>query len=233
MGNILDVRDYLRDNVSNEMLAAATKKVIGGNRDAARGIGADVKEGKYAKQAARDLFPYLRRARIESCLLDLTTEFPNIKVTAQLNKTCTNYHTRIVAGNVIMTASAVLKPKGIVREADYRNNYAGPQLRFGTDSSKNFVPVELDTSSSDELLYGIILYCPAENNRFEIGSVHLGFPNWNCTKYVDCIDLMKLFPETTRKTEVEQIQDEATVKLLLDDEEIFSLRGEQATDERV
>ena len=230
MGNILDIRDYLRANVSDELLAATTKKVIGSNRDAARGIGADVEDGKYTKHVARDLFPQVRRARIETCFFGLVSQFPDITVTSQLNKTGTNYHTRIRSGNLIMTASAVLTPRGLAREADFRNNYAGPQLRFDIDSHQNLSQVAMDSSMYSELLYGIILYCAAKNNPFEIGSVHLAFPDTTCTRYQDCVDLMNLFPETTKKTEVEQVQDQAIVNLLVDDEEIFTQRREVTTE---
>lgn len=131
-----------------------------------------------------------------------------------------------------MTASAVLTPYGIVREAEFRNNYVGPQMRlFDPDNKSNLTVPKFDMEpSSNDLLYGIILYCAADNNRFEIGSVRVGFPNAACTTYVDKMDLMRLFPETTKKTEVEQIQDQAIVNLLLDEEEIFSTREERSTD---
>ena len=83
------------------------------------------------------------------------------------------------------------------------------------------------------LLYSIVLYCAADHNRFEIGSVCVGFPNTDCTTYVDKMDLMRLFPETTKKTDVEQIQDQAIVNLLLDEEAIFSERAERSTDGKI
>ena len=232
MGNILDAKGFFRANVSDEILANIVKNIQGGTRDAASRICDHVKEGVYTKHVARDLFPYNRRGTIETRLFDLSSEFSNVTVTSELNKTLTNYHTLIRVGNVVMTASAVLTPWGIVREADFRNDYSGPQIRlFNLDNESNLSVAQfVEEPSSDDLLYGIILYCAADNNRFEIGSVRVGFPNTDCTKYVDKMDLMRLFPETTKKTDVEQIQDQAIVNLLLDEEEIFSAREERSTD---
>ena len=234
MGNIPDAKGFFRANVSDEILATIVKKIQGGTRDAASRIYDHVKEGVYTKHVARDLFPYNRRATIETRLFDLSSEcskFSNLTVTSELNKTRTNYHTLIRVGNVVMTASAVSTPYGIVTEADFRNDYAGPQMRlFNLDNESNLSVAQfVEEPSSDDLLYGIILYCAAHNNPFEIGTVRVGFPNTNCTKYVDKMDLMRLFPETTKKTGVEQIQDQAIVNLLLDEEEIFSAREERST----
>ncbi len=76
MGNILNHREYFFSNVPNDVLGGIVRKVVGGTRDAAQGIGSDVKEGRYTKHAARDLFPYTRRGRIETCFFDLSSEFP-------------------------------------------------------------------------------------------------------------------------------------------------------------
>ncbi len=223
VGNITDIKGFFRANVPDEVLERIVKKIQGGTRDAAKRISEDVKEGIYTKQVARDLFPHTRRGMIETRLFGLDSDFPEVTVTSQLNKTETNYHTLVRAGNVIMTASSVQIPYGIVREANFRNNYAGPQTRFDIDSLSNLSIVEfIEEPDNDDVLYGIILYCAASNNRFEISSVRVGFPNYNCTRYLDKIDVMRLFPTTTTKTEVEKIQDQAIVDLLLDEEEIFS-----------
>lgn len=221
MGQILDPKAHLRANVADDILRAMAKKILGGNRDAAAGLWADVKEAKYTRQVARDLFPHVRRARIESCLFDLGSEFPGISVTSQLNSRRNYHHTKIRCGNVITTASAVLTPLAIVREAEFRNQYAGAQLRAEIDRDNNLSQVAINLSSPDELLYGIILYCPSENNRLQISSIHIGFPNWSCSSYIDHIDLLRLFPETITKTPVEEVQDRAIVELLLDEEELL------------
>ena len=220
-GQVTDVRGWFNDNVSDELLKATVEKVLGGNRDAAIGISSNVKDGTYTRSVAKDLFPHIRRARIESCLFGLESEFPSISVQSLLNSTKSHYHTRIRSGNVILTASSVLTPRGLVREAEFRNHYASAQFKFDINQYGTLSPVTLELASSDELLYGIILYCPAEGNRFEIGSIHLGFPNQDCTGYVDCVDLMKVFPNALKRTEVEEIQDQAIVKLLLEQAEAF------------
>ena len=110
MGNILDAKGFFRANVSDEILAAIVKKIQGGNRAAASRICGDVDKGIYTKHVARDVFPYNRRGTIETRLFDLDSEFSDVTVTSELNKTGTNYHTLIRVGNVIMTASSVLTP---------------------------------------------------------------------------------------------------------------------------
>ena len=235
MGNIVDTKGYFRANVSDEMLATIVKKIQGGTRDAARRTCDYVKDGIYTKHVARDLFPHARRAAVETCLFDLAVEFPLVKVASRPNKTLSSYHTEIRVGNVVMTASAVLTPYGMVREADFRNSYAGPQIRlFDLDWKSNLTVAKFEEQpSDDDLVYGIILYCAADRNRFEIGSVRVGFPNEDCSAYRDKMDLMRLFPETARKTDVEQIQDQAVVNLLLDEDGIFSPYENQSTDERI
>ena len=152
MGNIRDAKGFFRANVSDEILAAIVKKIQGGNRDAASRICGDVNEGIYTKHVARDLFPYNRRGTIETRLFDLDSEFSHVRVTSELNKTGTNYHTLIRVGNVIMTASAVLAPYGIVRDASFRNRYAGLQMRlFDLDNESNLsAPQFVEEPSSDD-----------------------------------------------------------------------------------
>ena len=232
MGNIVDAKRFFRANVDDQILAAIVKKIQGGTRDAAKQMCDQVKEGSYTKNVARDLFPHVRRATVETRFFDLASEIPIVEVSSWPNKTLNNNHTVIRVGSVVMTASAVLTPYGMVREADFRNSYAGPQMRlFDLDDKSNFrVPIFEKRPSDDDLLYGIVLYCAAENNRFEIGSVRVGFPNAACTAYRDKMDLMRLFPETAKKTEVEQIQDQAIVNLLLEEGDTFPVQEKQRTE---
>ena len=230
-----ELKFSFRANIPDDVLASAVKHIHGGTRDAARRICESVLEGTYTKQVARDLFPHIRRAAIESRLFTLSTEYQDVIVTSRLNKTKNHHHTLIRVGQVLMTASSVLTPYGIVREADFRNSYAaGPQMRFDIDSRSSLSVVSRDDEESiDDLLYGIILYCPADNNRFEIGSIVVGFPNHDCSRYVDRLDLLRLFPETAKKTEVELIEDQAVVDLLLDEEETMVQPDESTTGERL
>ena len=235
MGNIIDTKGFFRANVPDEILATIVKTIREGTRDAARRIRDHVEEGIYTRHVARDLFPHTRRATVETRLFDLASEFPLVKVASRPNRALNNCHTEIRVGNVIMTASAVLTPYGMVREADFRNGYAGPQMRlFNLDGKSNLTVAQFERHpSDDDLLYAIILYCAAYNNRFEIGSVRVGFPNEDCTAYRDRMDLMRLFPETTKKTDVEQIEDQAIVNLLLDENELLPPYEHQSTDERI
>ena len=233
MGNFVDAKGFFRANVTDEILASMVKTIHRGNRDAAGRICDQVKEGIYSKYVARDLFPHTRRATIETRLFDLSFEFPNVTVTSQPNKTLNNYHTEIRVGNVVMTVSAVLTPYGMVREADFRNRYAGPQIRlFDLYSMNNLITPRFEKEPSNgDVLYGIVLYCAAENNRFEVGAVCVGFPNNDCTAYRDKMDLMRLFPETAKKTDVEEIQDQAVVNLLLDEGDMAHLQENPSFDE--
>ena len=228
-----DLKDFFQANVPDLVLTSVVKHIHDGTRDAARRICESVEEGAYTKQVARDLFPHVRRAAIESRLFNLSTEYHDVMVTSRLNRTKNHHHTLIRMGQVLITASAVLTPYGIVREADFRNSYAaGPQMRFDIDARSSLAVVSRDEGSIDELLYGIILYCPAENNRFEIGSIVVGFPNHDCTKYIDRLDLLRLFPETAKRTEVELIEDQAVVNLLLDEDMTVIQPDESTTGER-
>ena len=143
MGQVTDVRGWFNDNVSDELLKATVEKVLGGNRDAAIGISPNVKDGTYTRSVAKDLFPHIRRARIESCLFGLESEFPSISVQSLLNSTKSHYHTRIRSGNVILTASSVLTPRGLVREAEFRNHYASAQFKFDINQYGTLSPVTL------------------------------------------------------------------------------------------
>ena len=233
MGNFVDAKGFFRANVGDEILASVVRTIHRGNRDAARRICEQVKEGVYSKHVARDLFPHTRRASIETRLFDLTSEFPDVRITSHPNRTLNSYHTEIRVGKVVMTASSVLTPYGMVREAEFRNRYAGPQMRlFNLDSMNQLMIPRFEKDPSDnDVLYAIVLYCAAENNRFEVGTVCVGFPNNDCTAYRDKMDLMRLFPETVKKTDVEQIQDQAVVNLLLDEEEIAHSREKLSKDE--
>ena len=139
-----------------------------------------------------------------------------------------NSHVVIRFKNVVLTASQVQEISKIVRPARFRKEYAAIaggnhgwiQMSFDIGIDNSFYILKYDLSRVyDGKIYGIILYESSPRSASRIGSVAIGFPNSNCSRYVDVVRLNGLSSNRV-SAEEEEIQDLAHVELLLRNDEI-------------
>ena len=87
---------------------------------------------------------------------------------------------------------------------------------FTIDSCNSLVVGEHDLSVLERgHIYGILFYSPASDNPLGVGYIGIGFPDHTCTRYVEVLNLTKLFPSAAVTTAVERVEDLAAVEMLL------------------
>lgn len=139
---------------------------------------------QYPDEEAHDLRGHVRRAKLEYQLRELSTRFPKIRASVQLNEKRTSYFTSLYSGDVVITANQVQHPKVIVRRALFRKTYAqGTQLHL-------WDKVELPEG---EYLYAILLHGEDPLNARRPGFAHIAFPNSECNGYITRINLFAKF----------------------------------------
>lgn len=217
---------FLR-RVPNDVLIELVTSIRQGTRDAGEWLCQAVNTGRYSRPNARDVFPYERRAHVETRLERLPQNFARLSVESRLNRV-RNCHQLIRMPGVLMTVSSVPNPNLMVRASKARKAYASGaagnvdfrQSFFSIDDSNQLVFGRYDDVLVEEgLIYGVVYYSPAEDNHLSVGYVGVGFPDMRYRRYVETLDLTRLFPEAACSTEVERIEDHARVDILLGEPE--------------
>lgn len=212
-----DPRVFFNTNVPSEVQAETVRILFRAYRDAKTELlGADYSAAQY-----HDLYGDIRRSRIEDYLLKLPDKFSYLIASSKLNVVRNCYHSLVVCGNVILTASAVNNQTDLPRKAEFRNLYAGPQYEFEIDDA-NMLKVIDDIPDMENKLYAIIVHGPISiKERSEPGFARIVFPDKNCQRSLDHIDLFLTYDQVIKEilsegTEI--IPDEAEVKLLVNKE---------------
>ena len=176
---------------------------------------------------ARDVFPYERRAHVETRLERLPQNFARLSVESRFNRV-RNCHRLIRMPGVLMTVSAVPNPDRMVHASKARKAYASGaagnvdfrQSLFFIDDCNQLVIGRYDETLVEEgLIYGVVHYSPAEDNPLSVGYVGVGFPDTRYRRYVEMLDLTSLLPEPASSAEVERIEDLARVDILVGEPE--------------
>ena len=229
----MGITERFRQRVPDDVLLAIVGCVRQGPRDAARRLLDAVALGSYRRPEAKDVFPYERRAHVETRLHGLQDQFPGLRVEARFNKVG-NCHRVINLPGVLMTVSAVPDPCRIVRVSRHRKLYAAGaegnqdfrQRFFTIDASNCFVVGEHDLLVVDRgQIYGVLFYSPASDNPLGIGYIGIGFPDRSYRRYVEVLNLTGLFPGAAVSAAVEQVEDRAAVEMLLGEEELEAAPG--------
>ena len=142
--------------------------------------------------SAHDLLGHERRAYIEQNLRAFAKRHKINCPKAKLNYARNSFHTELVSGRTVLTASALEWQDQMVREALFRNTMARePQAHLFDE--------EIPPDSNDPL-YGIICYGVGARRVDPIpGFVRVAFPNSTCSNYIDAVDLMGKYPTATNK----------------------------------
>ena len=223
----LGIGDRFLERVPNDVLIELVTSLRQGTRDASEWLCQAVDLGRYSRPNARDVFPHERRAHVETRLERLPQNFTGLSVESRFNRV-RNCHQLIRMPGVLMTVSAVSNPNRMVRANKARRAYASGasgnvdfrQSFFFIDTCNQLVIGRYDDRLVEEgLIYGVVYYSPAEDNPLSVGYVGVGFPDMRYRRYVETLDLTRLFPEAAWSTEVERIEDLARVDILVGEPE--------------
>ena len=235
----LGIAERFRQLVPDDVLLAMVGCIRQGPRDAAKQLREAIALEWFSKPEAKDVFPHKRRAHVETKLQGLPEQFPGLKVKPRFNRVG-NCHRVLSLPGVLMTVSAVPNPCRMVRPSAHRKLYASGaegnqdfrQCFFTIGSCNSLVVGEHDLSVLERgQIYGILFYSPASDNPLGVGYIGIGFPDHTCTRYVEVLNLTKLFPSAAVTTAVERVEDLAAVEMLLGDgdlqatPELFADRG--------
>lgn len=178
----------------------------------------------YPPEEMHDLFPHTVRARVEMYLRGLAPRYLSLVAVAERNRHGNASHTRLQFGNAVwLTASAVESPTTLVREAQFRNEYAGAQTRFTLDTVDNQLRQIAPSAPAvpKALLYAILIHGAQDYGffkpeRFMPAFIHVVFLNREGDEYLDRIDLIARYPVASASTVVpEEVRDQAFPELRL------------------
>ncbi len=229
----LGIVERFRERVPDDVLLAIVGCVRQGPRDAASRLLDAIALGSYRRSEAKDVFPYERRAHVETRLQGLQDQFPGLRVESRFNRVG-NCHRVISLPGVLMNVSAVPSPCQMVSASKHRRLYASGaegnqdfrQCFFTIDPSNCLVVEDHDLSVVERgHIYGILFYSSASDNPLGVGYIGIGFPDRNYRRYVEVLNLTGRFPGAAVSTAVEQVEDRAAVEMLLGDRELEAAPG--------
>lgn len=213
----LSAREYFDMNVPIEVQEEIVRTVFSGYRKAYDTI----VESDYKAPQVKDLYPYARRAMIDSHLSQLPARVPHIKsVESVVNRNVArnSHHTLLVVGNIVLTASAVPSPSELPRESIFRQAYANPQSQFCIDDDNMLMVLDKMPLPSEQL-YAIITHGPFDRGAPHLpGFIRIVFPDRLCVSRIDDdIDLCIRCSDFVKKilqADTEVVTDEALPKLI-------------------
>jgi len=167
--------------VPNELLKAIAKAVVDGYKEAF-----DYCQGNFDKYQLHDLLPHMRKAAIERNILHCVKRFPYASAKSAPNQSYNCFHAIVKCGHAILTISAVNGPCQMVRNANFRKQYAiDGQFKMFIEEEP---AIELNNN-----LYAILLHTPNEDFPSEPGFINIRFPDASLKKYLDeAIDLTQI-----------------------------------------
>jgi hypothetical protein len=164
---------------------------------------------EYDAPELHDLLPHVRRAKFERDMRLIATRFGHTGL-ARRNERKTSFHSRITAGNMVLTASAVATPQTIVRHAEFRETLARDnQLSLFVD------PTE-DTGTAYYSLYihGPLL-TPTGLSLPKLGFANLVFPGRFLRSYIGRVDLLSNYAAERAPINIPVVEiQRATITLL-------------------
>lgn len=181
-----ELRDFFFATVPPELLDDVAQVVLRAWKAAA-----DHCLETYPHEEARDLFPYERRAKLDSSLKARLARYEGVTVESKHNAARNCWHTEVRIGRVVMTVSAVARPSEMVRVARFRESLAATAQAHLWEKER--------PRSEDDVLYAMLAHGPLGGSRIlRVPTfVHVGFPDAECKAYLDRFDLASYLPEET------------------------------------
>lgn len=160
----------------------------------------------FSPPQAKDLLPYIRRAKIDEHLKNVAEGFEPLEHSICLNQARNCHYVKVEAGSITLTANAVNGPSEMVRQAIFRGTLAvSNQLLLFPDKYNR---------PKGNSYYAVILHGAENFDESRVAFVYLGFPSFDLETYLTRINLVdycniELYPEITE----ESIEDLAVAKL--------------------
>lgn len=182
---------------------------------AAHAIAHEEAYGTYADTEAENVLPYSRRGYLEGGMRDVAAMVPGVTAKAFKSPRSSWNHTEIRSGRVVITASAVQTPCGLVEPSEFRTTLARsaqgvlwPEPGDEPDDSTPLYVLFLHGRSTwvkkeDKAKYGKLL-----------GSAYLALPAPDLTSYVHSINLFEKFPAIVADNMPREWDEEAKVSYL-------------------
>ena len=115
----LGIVDRFRRRVPDDVLIELVTSIRQGTRGAGDWLCETMDLGRYTRSEAWDVFPYERRAHVETRLQRLSENFGRLSVVSRLNR-AGNCHKLITMPGVFLTVSAVPTANRMVRATKAR-----------------------------------------------------------------------------------------------------------------
>ncbi len=139
----------------------------------------------FVRQVDHDVRGVICRGLFEQNWYGVATKMTPLVAEMVLNKRRTAYHTRVTAGQVIITASQVAHPKVVVRKAAFRSGYA-------ESAQMELFQERKPAKSIEHPIYSVLLY-GLDGSRSRPLFADIVFPSSKWKEYVGRIELMPLF----------------------------------------
>lgn len=168
---------------------------------------------KYDIAEARDLEPHVRRANIESKLVDIAKDFPEqIEVRVGKNQRGNSFRYLVFGdSDLLLTQSYVEDGRNIPRESLSRNKFAGNphQMLLSPEADAE----RIRKLSEQDSTFGILTHTPMATDRSQVSHVSVVFvdENYHLVTSVNLVDRVALRAAETVPVEV--VVDKAVAKL--------------------
>lgn len=166
----------------------------------------------FAATEAKNVTPYYRRGKIEGYLRDAAEMFSGVTAHVVPGEGGWN-HTEVRSGPIIMTASSVQTPCGIVEKAEFRKTLArNNEMRLWHEPG--------DDPAADAPLYVLLLHSRSEWPTVDEwreyghlpGSVYVAYPSPNLESYPHTFNLFERFPDIVKAQVPETWDTDAVVR---------------------
>lgn len=208
---IINLREYLDANVPSEFLKDLIRFTYKAYKDAKT----EIKDHEYSTGPAKNLYPYVRWCKLDDYCLALR-KYAGFETSSEENTIKNSYYTLVKSNAIKLTVSAVKSRKDVPRQSLFRNDHASCQSHFSINNNGQFEIVDI-SAKKDEPVYAFVVHGPINQTEPHTpGFIGIGFPDAECKKYLDYVDLCAKYPDVVEeilRQDVENIPDTATPKI--------------------
>lgn len=177
----------------------------------------------HANTEAENALPYNRRAFLEGAMRDAAAMVPGVSSEVFKSPKSSWNHTEIRSGRVVLTASAVQTPCGLVEPSDFRTTLA-------RDSQGVLWAEPGDEPDPDAPLYALLLHSRSvwadlsvrRQYGWLLGSAYVAIPDPELKTYLHEVDLFERFPHVVADNIPNEWDEEAKVSYLTQSRRILA-----------
>jgi hypothetical protein len=213
-----DLEQILFDDAPQELFERLLRGTF-----AAHKIAYEDTYGTHADTEAENALPYNRRAHLEGAMRDAAAMVPGVSSRVVRSSRSSWNHTELRSGRVVITASTVQSPCGLVEPSEFRTTLA-------RSSQGVLWPEPGDVPGDTTPLYALFLHGRSVWARREdkekygklLGSAYIALPAPDLRSYVHEINLFDLFPDVVADNFPREWDEEAKVSYLAQSRRILA-----------